>query len=123
MTFAESVRGGATSAPDERRAVHAPGVSHASPGPAHPMTSPSGDGPARSSTVAGPVAPDRQPPDARATLIEEANALRTRLSVKDFLDLCATCFDGQRTGAAMASAPIAQVEAFVAELRKKLAAA
>jgi len=69
------------------------------------------------------TAPPRVPPDARATLIEQANALKSTLSTKDFLDLCATCFDGQRTGAAMATAPMAQVEAFVDELRKKGAAA
>ena len=73
--------------------------------------------------MAGPVAPDRHAPDERSSLIEQANALKASLSTKDFLDLCATCFDGQRTGAAMASAPMAQVEAFVAELRKKQAAA
>jgi hypothetical protein len=41
------------------------------------------------------------------------------MPTKDFLDLCATFFDGQRTGAAMSTAPMPKLQAFVDELKKR----
>ena len=68
------------------------------------------------SQVGGPASP-------REALIEQANALKATLSTKEWLDMCATFFDGERSGKAMATAPIVKVQALVDELRKKQAAA
>ena len=97
--LAEWARGGATSAPDERRAVHAPGVSHASPGPT-------------------------TPPDERTALIAQVSELMNVAGMKPSarLDLFNT-FLGERTSEAMKACSIASLEALVDELRKKQAAA
>lgn len=73
--------------------------------------------------AAPPAATPRVPPDRRSVLISEANDLKAGMPTKDFLDLCATFFDGQRTGAAMSTAPPEKLEAFVDELRKRKGAA
>lgn len=77
--------------------------------------------------IEAPKAASTQPPpvhtDRRSALITEANDLKAGMPTKDFLDLCATFFDGQRTGAAISTAPPEKLEAFVDELRKRKGAA
>jgi hypothetical protein len=55
----------------------------------------------------------------RAALITEIEHLTEGMPAREKLDLFATFFDGQRTGAAMQTEPIARVQALVGHLRAK----